>query len=330
MFVERGKSFMKTEVIQLLEGRDDVTLTTYILDASPEMVGDQPRPAVIVCPGGAYLSCSDREGEPVALAFARMGYHAFVLRYSVALKPGENGFEKDLKSIEPDPAKMHPQPMRDIAKAFACINAHAAEWHVDVNRIAICGFSAGAHNCAMYSTHWAKPVIQEYINDETVVLRPAACILGYPLTDYVYMRENASKDPQNFAFFDGSNTQFLGKDWDSKEKLLDASPARLVDENVPPTFIWTTSGDKLVPNQHSSLYAFALAEGNIPYELHVFQDGDHGLATADRASAQALSQVNADVAKWIPLCRDWLVKYFAMDLPELTPWESMVANGIGF
>ena len=73
---------MKSEVIYLYKDRTDVTLTTYVLDDSREMLNGGKRPAVLICPGGAYLSCSDREGEPVAMAFAAMGYHAFVLRYS--------------------------------------------------------------------------------------------------------------------------------------------------------------------------------------------------------------------------------------------------------
>lgn len=320
---------MKTELIKLLEGRDDVTLTSYIIEPSPEMIGESLRPAVIVCPGGAYMSCSDREAEPIALAFLRMGYHAFVLRYSVGLEPGQNGFSLDPTQIKVRPETIHPQPMRDIAKAFECINKNADKWHVDTKKIAICGFSAGAHNCAMYSTHWAKPVITEYVDIDKEALRPAACILGYPLTDYIFMKENASKEKGSYNFFKMSNTLFLGENWDTEEKLLDASPARLVDADTPATFIWTTSGDNLVPNQHSSLYAFALAEAKIPYELHVFQDGDHGLATADQSSAQALSQCNADAAKWIDLCACWLQKYFALNLPEKTPWESMIAGGIG-
>lgn len=315
---------MKSEVIKLIDGRNDVTLTTYVLDDSAEMLMGKKRPAVIICPGGAYLTLSDREAEPVAIAFARMGYHAFVLRYSVALKPGDNGFAYDLKSLEPNPEKMHPQPMRDIALAFKCLNEHADEWLVDTSKIAICGFSAGAHNCAMYSTHWAKPVITDYVNIDKEALRPAACILGYPLTNYVYMRENSSKDPGSFAFFDGSNTQFMGRDWDSHEKLEDASPALLVDENTPPTYIWATSKDGLVPVTHSILYAGALAEAKIPFELHIFQDGDHGLSVADMSAAQAKSQIKPDVLKWVELCGTWLEKYFQLDILEFTEWEMML------
>ena len=69
---------MKTDLIRLYENREDVTLTCYLWDDSPELLNGKKRPAVLICPGGAYLGCSDREGEPVALRFASMGYHAFV------------------------------------------------------------------------------------------------------------------------------------------------------------------------------------------------------------------------------------------------------------
>lgn len=312
---------MKSEVIKLIEGRDDVTLTTYVLQNSPEIANGQDRPAVIVCPGGAYFSCSDSEAEPVALAFARMGYHAFVLRYSVY---GGNGFEMDLSNLPEKKECQNPGPMLDIARAFVYINEHSKEWHVDMSKVGICGFSAGGHNCAMYSTHWSKPVITDAFDVDKEVLRPAVCILGYPLTDYVYMKENASKDPGNLAFFSGSNTGFLGKDWDTPEKLLDASPARLVNDDVPPTFIWSTFGDNLVPVQHSVLYAKALSDAKVPYELHIFERGDHGLTVADKSAASAKSFLNADVAKWVDLCAAWLDKRFVIDIPEHTYWEEMM------
>lgn len=311
---------MKSEVIKLIPGRDDVTLTTYIWSDSPELLDGRKRPAVIVCPGGAYLNCSDREGEPVALAFARMGFHAFVLRYSVAMDAGENGWAMDLSEREPKPERMHPQPMRDIALAFECLHNHSDEWLVDMSQVAICGFSAGAHNCAMYSTHWHLPVITEYVEAPKEALKPAACVLGYGITDYVYMREQLEGDKDAFAFFNGSNRQFLGKDWDKPETLLDASPARLVTENTPPTFIWSTFKDGLVQVQQSSIYATALAEGNVPFEIHIFQDGGHGMSCCDPSSVLAKSQIDGNAAQWVKLCENWIRNYLVISLPDETPW----------
>jgi len=312
---------MKCQTIYLRDGRTDVTLTTYVLEGSPEMLGGTRRPAVIVCPGGAYLSCSDREGEPIAMAFAAMGYHAFVLRYGVYTEgaPGmffpEPGTKLGVKEH-----CIHPNPIRDIARAMLEIRAHADEWLVDVDRIAVCGFSAGAHNSAMYATNWHKPIISEYFGKPAEEFRPAACILGYTLSDYIEMKNQADTDP----LFIPSNIALLGTATADEDKLTEVSPARNVTENTPPTFLWATSEDSLVPVQHTLLMAKALADKKIPFEVHVYENGPHGLATATQASAAALSNCRADVATWLPMCDTWLKKRFALKLPPLTPWEMMM------
>lgn len=315
---------MKCQTICLREGRTDVTLTTYILEDSPEMLGGKRRPAVIVCPGGAYLSCSDREGEPIAMAFANMGYHAFVLRYGV-YQEGKPGMFFPEPGTEV-PAKehcIHPNPIRDIARAMLEIRAHADEWLVDIDRIAICGFSAGAHNCAMYATNWHKPVISEFFDKEPEEFRPAACILGYTLSDYVYMKENVGGDPMAAGLFTVSNTALLGCPSPDDALLTEVSPARNVTENTPPTFLWATSEDSLVPVQHTILMSKALADKKIPFEVHIFESGPHGLATATQSSAMSRSNCNPDAAKWLPMCDAWLMKRFTLDLPALSPWEMM-------
>jgi len=319
---------MKCQTINLREGRTDITLTTYVLDNSPETLNGKRRPAVIICPGGAYLSCSDREGEPIAMAFANMGYHAFVLRYGVYTE-GVPGMFMPEPGTEV-PAKehcIHPNPIRDIARAMLEIRTHADEWLVDVDRIAICGFSAGAHNCAMYATNWHKPVISEFFGKDANEFRPAACILGYTLSDYVYMKEVsaivAASDPMAAGLFSVSNTALLGTPQPDDAALEEVSPARNVSENCPPVFLWATSEDTLVPVQHTILMSKALADQKIPFEVHIFENGPHGLSTATQSSAAALSNCMPDVAKWIPMCDTWLKKRFALDLPPKTLWEMM-------
>lgn len=92
---------MLIEKVYLYEGREDVTLTTYIVAEQGELAGIKKRPAVLICPGGGYFNCSDREAEPVALAFAALGYHAFVLRYSTYAEgnPELPEFPVQLKNI---------------------------------------------------------------------------------------------------------------------------------------------------------------------------------------------------------------------------------------
>ncbi len=318
---------MQTSVIKLYENRADVTLTTYLLQDSPELLRGKARPAVMICPGGGYFNCSDREAEPIALKFASMGYHTFVLRYST-YSEGTGDFP-DLS--KPLPIKEHcqnPTPMREIGQAMLIIREHAGAWLVDVDRIAVCGFSAGAHNAAMYAANWHTDVISGYFGKDKEMFRPAAAILGYMLSYYVYMKETVLKrNPMDRAFFAASSTAFLGEPESSDETLAMVSPARNVTENMPPAFLWATAQDELVPVQHSIRMAHALADKNIPFELHIFEEGPHGLALSDQASAESLSQVYPDAAKWADLAGEWLKKRFALPLPEKSSFEELLEKG---
>ena len=138
---------MLIEKIQM-PGAGDVSLTAYVLDNSREMPNMATRPAVLVIPGGGYHFCSDREAEPIAMAFSVQGYNTFVLRYSV------------------QEAAQWPNPLRDAENALQMIRDKAEAWNVDPDRIAAIGFSAGGHLTAALGTIGA--------------VRPNALILGYP------------------------------------------------------------------------------------------------------------------------------------------------------
>lgn len=304
---------MKHECIKLYENRDDVTLTTYILDDSFQMLNGKKRGCVLICPGGGYLFCSDRESEPVALAFASLGYHAFVLKYSVY----SEGNKVPVDPSKPLSVKEHclfPGPIRDIAQAVQYIRDHADEWRLDETKIALCGFSAGAHNCAMYSVYWDKPEITSHFGRDAEVFQPAACILAYTLSHY----ELLGKAPggTSRAMFRASKTALLGTADPPEDMMKRVSPALLVGDNTPPMFLWTTSKDELVPAQQTILMANALAEQGIPFEAHIFEDGPHGLSLATQASASSKNETDSAAANWLPLCAAWLEKRLALDLQE--------------
>ncbi|WMC93319.1 alpha/beta hydrolase [Kineothrix sp. MB12-C1] len=301
---------MKSETMKLYDDRNDVTLTSYILEDSPELLDGKSRPGIIICPGGAYLNCSDREAEPVALRFAAMGYHAFVLRYSVYYE-GKGGMPDMSETLQRKTHCIHPSPMREIGKAMLMVTSRAKEWLLDTRRIVICGFSAGAHNCAMYAVNWDKPVITDYFGEGKEHFRPAAVILGYPLTDYYYMRDVVRDNPTAAGFFAASNTAFLGMAEVTDELFEEVSPVYHVTENTPPMFIWSTASDDLLPIQHSIRMAHALADCNIPFALHIFEEGAHGLSLANQTTSKVASQINEDVAQWINLAEKWLQKRFA-------------------
>ena len=126
----------------------EATLEGYILDCEITFGQETKRPAVLVCPGGGYVYCSPREGEPVALAYASKGIHAFVLRYSTKFNAA--GFK----------------PLQELNWAIGYIREHAQEWNIDPEKIAVCGFSAGGH-LALSSGLLAEN-------------KPNVMILGYP------------------------------------------------------------------------------------------------------------------------------------------------------
>ncbi len=141
---------MRTETFVLNEARS-VTLTSYLQPVGGEFGALTKRPAVLIIPGGGYHFCSDREAEPVAYAYLKAGYHAFILRYSLNEKAE------------------WPNPLCDYEQAMGMIRANAKSWHVASDRIAVIGFSAGGHLAACAATMSKE--------------RPNAAILGYPVID---------------------------------------------------------------------------------------------------------------------------------------------------
>src|SRR5690606_19804938 len=109
---------MLVETIDLWSDGGSVKLQTYILNNSPEFRTDERRPAILICPGGAYLYTSDREAEPIALKFAALGYHTFVLRYNTYYSKRTNDPQT---SQEINEQSRFPQPLYDVAKAMMTI-----------------------------------------------------------------------------------------------------------------------------------------------------------------------------------------------------------------
>lgn len=137
---------MKTIEVTLNEKRN-VRLTAFIQDVGKEYRNITKRPGVLVIPGGGYMFCSDREAEPVALAYLNAGYDAFILRYTI----NEVG--------------SWPDPLQDYEDAMEYIINHADEWNLMADKIAVAGFSAGGHLAGAAAT------IAKH--------KPAAAILGY-------------------------------------------------------------------------------------------------------------------------------------------------------
>ncbi|MCP4398865.1 MAG: alpha/beta hydrolase [bacterium] len=254
------------------EGSDGFhpSLETYILN------GEQARGLVLICPGGGYHFTSPREAEPVAMQFMAAGRHAAVLWYSVA-------------------PRRHPQPLLDLSRAVCLIREHAEDWQVDPQKIAVCGFSAGGHLSASLGVHWNKSYLQDSPGIQTEMNRPNALILAYPVITSGEFRHA------------GSFQNLLGDNPD-QSLLKELSLERQVTTQTPPTFLWHTVADLSVPVENSLLFAQALRKHQVPFELHLYPEGAHGLSLANEETATPELPPDPHVAGWMRLCLEWLAR----------------------
>ncbi len=279
---------------QLRADNPAITLDSYVLHNSPEYQVDQRRPAVIVCPGGGYTGLSDREAEPIALRFLAHGYHVFVLRYSVRTA--------------------FPAPILDLAQAVLTIRAHAAEWRVDPAQLAVCGFSAGGHLAAALGVFWDKPLIYEALKVLPEQIKPNALLLCYGLLDLRLIVANPAGVDEAGQPVTSRQRMFRGlfNDYNPSQAQLDAYSTDLqVSPATPPTFLWHTADDPVVPALNALRFATACAHHGVPYELHVYSHGPHGLALADAVTLIPGQPLDPHAATWIPLALEWLAATFS-------------------
>ncbi len=285
---------MKIETLKLWEGRDDVELTTFLTMPDSFIQNPVPKPAIIVCPGGAYKTCprDGNEGDPVAMTFAADGYQAFVLEYSVASKTTQEN-------------TMFPAQILDLGKAMLTIKEHAKEWDVDADKISIIGFSAGAHLCGMYASTWHEGLLSETFGVDKEMFKPLSALLIYGVLDYVIQDEFTAKSSN--PLITDANVPVMGSVRPPREILEKWSPINHVTDKMPPTFLVAAVDDGLVPSIQSVKMAEKLAVTGIPYELHMFRFGDHGFALGRNLFEPFRNDKAHACSEWVPLAKTFLM-----------------------
>lgn len=255
-------------------------LTAYVPDASPELGADRLRTALIICPGGGYEFLSDREGEPVALRFAGLGYAAFVLKYHVA------------------PRGRWPVPQRQLLSAVAHVRTNWERYHVDPAAVVVMGFSAGGHLAGCAGTLWNKLELYRSLRKRPALFRPDGVVLCYPVVtsgEFVHR---------------GSIDNLLGERREELAELV--SLEKHVTKKSPPFFIWHTADDTCVPVENSLLLEKALRARGVDVELRVYPHGSHGQSLADHTVYSPENQwmASPSCAVWVQRCDAWLQRHF--------------------
>jgi acetyl esterase/lipase len=242
---------------------DIPTLTLY-----PATHHEGPTPAIIVAPGGSYHHlAANHEGRQLANWFNAMGITAFVLQYRLG------------------PRYHHPIELGDAQRAMRLVRSRAKDFNIDPAQVGFMGFSAGGHLASTLATHFdpGNASDPDPVNRENC--RPDFVILAYPVISMT--AEYSHK---------GSAENLLGNPPDpALAKQL--SNELNVTPSTPPTFLFSTSADTLVPPENTVAFYLALHKAGVPAEMHIFEKGPHGVG---------LDLNDVALSEWGTLLRNWL------------------------
>lgn len=242
---------------------DQPSLTAY-----PAPAGHKVPTAILVCPGGGYAHLAmTHEGSDIAQWLNSLGISAFVLKYRLG------------------PKYHHPVELGDAQRAIRYIRANAGKMGFEANRVGVIGFSAGGHLASSLGTHFDAGIAKAEDPIERQSSRPDFMILAYPVI--------TMQDP--FVHV-GSRTSLLGEHPDPALINL-MSNEQQVTTATPPTFLFHTTEDNVVPVENSILFYSALRRAGIPAELHVYLKGRHGVG---------LAKDDPVLHSWPERAADWL------------------------
>ncbi len=243
---------------------DIPTLTPYLPDPT-----NATGAAMVICPGGGYQHLAAHEGNDYALWLNQHGITCFVLKYRL----GSSGYR-------------HPAMLNDAARAIRWVRAHADEYKIDTHRVGIMGSSAGGHLAATLMTHFDAGDTNASDVVERQSSRPDLGILCYAVITFGEFAHNGSRD------------SLLGTN-QTPELIQYLSAELQVTTNTPTCFMWCTYEDQTVPMENSMMFASALRKNHVPFDLHIYEQGRHGLGLNDKPPF-------ANPHPWANDCLFWL------------------------
>lgn len=271
---------MRFEQIFLRADDRDIYMDAYIPTPHHE-IKLKSRKAVIIFPGGGYRFLSGRESDPIARKFLGEGFCTFVLYYSIKEKAVE------------------PRQLVDASLAVSHVRKNAEQYGIDPDKIIVCGFSAGGHLAASIGTLWDRDFAKTSDDMPHGINRPNGMILCYPVINtQSYLNGSGERGKVEY----GDPMTEIGKITSQLDLYVKSGI-------TPPAYIWTTFEDTLVPPENSIHYALSMQREKIPYELHVFNHGWHGLSLATpEVGREDGVGVFPDIAEWADEATAWAKK----------------------
>lgn len=229
------------------------------------------RPTVLILPGGAYSGLAEIEADPIAIGFMNEGFNCAVLRYSVA------------------PA-VFPMALCEVATAVMMLKNMSKEYGIDEDNIFVCGFSAGGHLCASYGVFWNSDFLSEALGTDSKQYKAKGMILGYPVL------------VSHGKYHKGTFDNILANKRDDAAARDFLSLEKHVTKDTLPAFIMHTYEDAAVDCSGSLLFASALKENDVPFDLHIYRYGKHGISTGGPVVFK-----KSRVSNWIKMAAEWML-----------------------
>ena len=231
---------------------------------TPFLPDNKTNTAIVVCPGGGYGMLAGHEGHDYAEYLSMHGLTAFVLKYRL----GSNGYR-------------HPAMLADAQRAIRTIRS------MGYSKVGIMGSSAGGHLTGTACVHYGLSAYEAKDDIDKLSAKPDFGVLCYAVTTF---------DPP--YGHTGSGDNLLGKNATAEQKAFMNLPAH-VTKDTPPCFLWTTTEDTAVPAENSEMFADALRKNKVPYDLHIYQKGGHGIGLQDKAPYSHAHPWAADLLYWL-------------------------------
>lgn len=300
-----------------LNQEETAFVEVYALD--PELSDGVKRkwPAIVICPGGGYLISATKEGEAVAMQFLAQGYSCFVLRYSTFLRNRDCLSYNDAILNE---YAYYPTQILQLMEVIHRIHEHREAWSIDISNIFTIGFSAGGHISGTLALRWNDP---QFLQRLTFVpkrneLKPKGCLLCYPMLDAISFKEKKQHCKGSAALqIELMELCLYGHQQPSEDEIQQMTLKQFITKATPPMFIWHSSQDRVTDANSTTAFIKELQSNEVPCEYHLFSDGEHGLACANKQYAKSQTEIDDTIAMWLPLAFAWLEK---MKKVEVSKW----------